>query len=219
MMPKVGPWLGCRTHVTTFLPRWAPSAWQRPTVVVLQAGERQSVHAGLGKGDGGRSSKAGRRRAPAPAALRTAARPEHGSCRAPLALAQRGGRDACHDNVFAVLHMRQLVTHRQAHLHGTAARWAGERQQRQQQRRRQRRQQQRVQRAGGVIMLDCTVAVCLHGIRGLAGAGEGLPSEPPTTRPAPGPLRTFAFRWPIGSYCASSKPSSAAISLMGSSSA
>ena len=33
-MPKVGPWLGWRTQVTTRRPRWAPSAWHRPTVVV-----------------------------------------------------------------------------------------------------------------------------------------------------------------------------------------
>lgn len=28
-MPKVGPWLGCRMTVTTFLPRCAPSACKR----------------------------------------------------------------------------------------------------------------------------------------------------------------------------------------------
>src|SRR5690348_15943848 len=34
-MPNVGPWLGCRMLVNTFLPKWAPSAWLRPTVVVV----------------------------------------------------------------------------------------------------------------------------------------------------------------------------------------
>src|SRR5215831_8304723 len=34
-MPKVGPWLGWRMHVNTFLPRCAPSAWLKPTVVVV----------------------------------------------------------------------------------------------------------------------------------------------------------------------------------------
>src|ERR1051326_266535 len=34
-MPNVGPWLGCRMHVKTFLPRCAPRAWLNPTVVVV----------------------------------------------------------------------------------------------------------------------------------------------------------------------------------------
>ena len=34
LIPKVGPWLGCRTVVSTARPRCAPSAWQSPTVVV-----------------------------------------------------------------------------------------------------------------------------------------------------------------------------------------
>ena len=34
LMPNVGPWDGCRTHVKTRLPQWAPSAWHKPTVVV-----------------------------------------------------------------------------------------------------------------------------------------------------------------------------------------
>lgn len=35
LMPKVGPWLGWRRHVTTLRPRCAPSACDKPTVVVL----------------------------------------------------------------------------------------------------------------------------------------------------------------------------------------
>mmetsp|Transcript_3448 Transcript_3448/g.5023 ORF Transcript_3448/g.5023 Transcript_3448/m.5023 type:complete len:387 (+) Transcript_3448:543-1703(+) len=35
LMPKVGPWLGCRMQEKTFLPSTAPSAWLRPMVVVL----------------------------------------------------------------------------------------------------------------------------------------------------------------------------------------
>lgn len=34
LMPKVGPWLGCRMQVTTFRPKYAPMAWHTPTVVV-----------------------------------------------------------------------------------------------------------------------------------------------------------------------------------------
>lgn len=34
LMPKVGPWDGCRTHVNTCLPQCAPRAWHSPTVVV-----------------------------------------------------------------------------------------------------------------------------------------------------------------------------------------
>src|SRR5579871_6283676 len=35
LIPKVGPWLGWRMHVNTFLPRYAPRPWLSPTVVVV----------------------------------------------------------------------------------------------------------------------------------------------------------------------------------------
>src|SRR5260221_8900533 len=34
-MPNVGPWLGWRMQVNTFLPRYAPKLWLSPTVVVV----------------------------------------------------------------------------------------------------------------------------------------------------------------------------------------
>lgn len=34
LIPKVGPWLGCRMHATTFLPCTAPMACANPMVVV-----------------------------------------------------------------------------------------------------------------------------------------------------------------------------------------
>ena len=34
LIPKVGPWDGCRTHVSTRVSRCAPRAWLSPTVVV-----------------------------------------------------------------------------------------------------------------------------------------------------------------------------------------
>ena len=34
LMPKVGPWLGCRMQAKALLPRTAPRAWTSPMVVV-----------------------------------------------------------------------------------------------------------------------------------------------------------------------------------------
>ena len=41
-MPKVGPCEGCRMAVITFFPRCTPSAWERPTVVVVLPSPRGS---------------------------------------------------------------------------------------------------------------------------------------------------------------------------------
>ena len=103
---------GWRTHVMTRWPRCAPSAWHSPTVVVLQ-GQMRRAHkcAGLvGAGEGGPSPAAS-----VPCSLAHAA-PSQRRPASPLALAQRGGRDASDHNVLAVGHVGQLVAHLQPHL-------------------------------------------------------------------------------------------------------
>lgn len=44
LIPKVGPWLGCRIHVITFFFKHAPNDWDKPMTVVLLPEYNQSKY-------------------------------------------------------------------------------------------------------------------------------------------------------------------------------